>query len=213
MKNNEPKFIIYIRGLFRENNSNYDVVSERLTEQNKKRLERYAHFYYWLCKSRQSGEREELIIVAITSLMEAMMSEVEFKDVFEYFNNEYRGKNSINDFEKFKNDYLQKYGAARKVKEYFNKYTTDEDISNLGIGIYKKDDLVSLDREKVAEFLYGMRSEFVHQARMRNFKPSDVEFMYTSMNGKGYKVKCDVKCFKLVFEKSFIRYWEEKLQT
>jgi len=35
--------------------SNYDVVVSLLNEADKKRLDRFSHFYYWLCKSKDKG--------------------------------------------------------------------------------------------------------------------------------------------------------------
>lgn len=123
----EPPFLNFIQARFKENDADYDSIASMTYASEKDRLAVQAHFYYFICKPDQSDVREELRIVGITSLIEAMMQEVKYKGPFEYFESEYRDQNSIGDFKAFKAEYLAKYGAAKKVREYFDKYLSGND--------------------------------------------------------------------------------------
>jgi len=53
------------------------------------------------------------------------------------------------------------YGAAKKVREYFEKFITAGDIEVLGIEISTSTGFKPVNKNKVAKVLYDMRSDFV----------------------------------------------------
>lgn len=220
MSSTKEKFQNYITNFFNQNNSDYSKVYNSLSEADKEKLYRYSHFYYYICNpdDKLDKVREELKIVGITSLMEVMMSEVDYKNPFEYFETEHSGKNSIGDYTKFKKDYLLKYGAMRRVKEYFNNYVLAEDVKdvfqNIEVWSKKVNDfkpLKSLDA--VAKLLYQMRSDFVHKAKMRGFNVPKVSFSAREIGTEVYKISINISVILKIFEKSFVKYWEEKSKS
>ena len=206
---------IFIKQSYCKENSEWENFLKVLNGDNKKRLGVLSHFYYFICRpfSQPDEIRDELRIVAITSLMEEMMSEEEYKTFFEWFESIYRGTNVISDYRKIKEEYLDGFGLTKKVKSYFENYITDKDKKLLlsDIKVFKNGKFsVFDDIDKIATFLYGMRSEFVHSAKMITLRPPGVSFATIVSGKKCFLFKISIGQFLSIFERSFVNYWAKK---
>lgn len=219
----ESKFVEFAKRLFGEHRSDYEKIVNTFQKifkdkpKERDRLPHYAHFYYFICTPGNEKAREELQIVGLTSLMEAMMGDVEYKDVFSYFESEFPKQNIISDYRKFKEDYLQKYGATKKVVKYFNDFIPETEVENIleDIKIWNNNDkrfepFNSIDQ--LARFLYQMRSDFVHGAEMRCFCPIGADLACIKAGDNYYNIKVGVADMLKIFEKSFVKYWDKKYE-
>ena len=215
----EPQFRDFMKKIFIESGVDYDKWVNLLTNSQKEKIEEYTHFYYFICESET---REEFRLIGMNSLIETLMQEVEFKDVFNYFESEYKDTNIIKDYQNFKKEYLEKFGAAKKIKEYFRKYITEEDQKDLfsNVEVFKgnKDDVngkyAPLENvDQFASFLYQMRSEFVHQAKMCNFCPSHCEAAVMEVGDKYYFTDLNINSIMKIFERSYVKYWIDKFKS
>lgn len=210
-----PNFIKFSKDLFSANGANWDDLVKKLSELESKKMHKITHFYYFICNPEDRVIRDELVIVGITSIMEALMQDCEYTDVFSYFESTYRGQNKIKDFKKFKEEYLDKYGTSKKVKSYISTYLSQVDaeqlVSSISIWDNKKEDFVELKNiNKFSEFLYCMRSEFVHTAKMVFLNPSGCSFSVIKVGRSISKIKLNIKELKNIFERSFVQYWKER---
>ncbi len=215
----EIKYLIS-KEIFNDNgyykdNKDFDIFFNKLGEKTKQ-LEIFSHFYYFICQPYKNDEiRDELRLVGITSLIEGMMQKVEFKDFFQWFESDYKGVNEIKDYNKIKEEYLNKFGATKKVKFYFEKYVLEEDKENLfkcikpfkNNKVFKTFDSI----QKIASFLYKMRSDFVHKARMKCLCPKGCSVACIVVNKKPYKVNIGMQEFMKIFERSFIAFWQKQI--
>lgn len=198
-----------------KDNDDFGKFFNRL-EERRKQLGIFSHFYYFICQPYKDNKdvREELRLVAITSLIEGMMQETEFKDFFQWLESSYKGINRIEDYEKIKEEYLNKFGATRKVKSYFEKYVLKDDKEILFECIkpfrYNKNFIKFDSIEKIAQFLYNMRCEFVHEARMKCLCPEDCGVACIAVKKKPYKVNIGIQEFMKIFERSFIAFWQKR---
>ncbi|MFA6177961.1 MAG: hypothetical protein WC694_03675 [Candidatus Paceibacterota bacterium] len=220
----EPLFLEFMKNMFSKHGSDFNVIKEKFyttyysSPKDRDKISVLGHFYYFICtpdKTDKKEVREELQIVGITSLIDALMGDIEYKDPFVYFESTYKGKNSIEDFAKFKKEYHDKYSVNKKIVKYFNKYVSVEETENIleSIKILKKkgEDEKSLKNlEELAKFLYQMRSDFVHCAEMTCFCP---EYAFSSMLKIGkdyYIVSVNIATILELFEKSFVTFWQKK---
>jgi len=200
-----------------ENNKDFEDFINKLEEKKLKKLEVLAHFYYFVCQPYKNSEdiREELRLVAITSLIEGMMQEVEYKDFFTWFESTYKKTNKIENYLKIKEEYLNKFGATRKIKTYFEKYISEDDKETLlkCIKPFKANKkFMKFDSiEKIAQFLYKMRSEFVHEARMKYLCPEGCYVSCIIVKRKPYEINIGIREFIKIFERSFIEFWKKQI--
>ena len=211
----QPEFLNFIRNCFKENNSDFDKILNKLNPEMKNKLQIYSHFYYFICRPDKQEKREELSLIGVTSLIEAMMAEIEYRGIFEYFESEFPDTNKIKDVKKFKEDYFSKYGTNKKIISYFEKYISKDDAAEVikGIKVYsaQTDNFKSLkDLNELAKLLYQMRNDFVHRAEMRNFCPKNVDFALLKVGKEYYDVFINIDSILRIFERSFVEYWKEK---
>ncbi len=224
----EPKFVTFIQNIFTKYECDYEGIKNKFysvfNDNPKKRdnLATLSHFYYFICTPDKINTsnliREELQIVGITSLIEAMMEEFEYKDVFSYFASEFPDKNKIEDFQEFKNTYLIKYGATRKIVNYFKEYIPKEEadivLSKIKKWSSKDKKSIPLSRlEELAKFLYQMRSDFVHNAEMRCLRPHNVNSASMKVGDNYYTLTAGIADVLSIFEKSFVTYWKKKYEA
>ena len=222
MSTEEPKFETYMRAMFIKHGSDYDAIQDRLNQlfpesrKDRERMSIYGHFYYYICAPWKDDTREELQIVGMTSLIEAMMADTEFQTPFEYFKSEFAGQNSILDFAGFEKGYLERYGTGKRVREYFKNYISEKDAANILGSILVVDKQTSKkspleDLEQLAKLLYQMRSDFVHNAHMRNFAPKDCFAALVVIGKKIYDIRVNIPAVLDIFEKSFVAFWSAKI--
>lgn len=216
----ESKFRDFIKELFKRNDVDYYNIIKTMTELQRKSIEEYTHFYYFICEPHKVDTREELRLVGITSLIEALMQKIGYKDVFSFFESEYKGLNVISDYQSFKKEYLEKFGATKKVREYFKRYVSEENqkILLLQVAVFnckvdsaegKYEPMQSI--EELADFLYKMRSEFVHQARMRSLCPNGCVFEEVFVGEKHYLLDLRIDGVMKIFERSYVNYWLDQV--
>jgi hypothetical protein len=221
------KFELTTKHIFECVNSSYKEIKNwknffnQLDDKDQKKMARLGHFYYFICQPFQdydgdiiNNEREELALVGTTSLIESIMTTEKYKNFFDYFESTYKGENKIENYKKIKEEYLRKYSCTKKIRNYFEEYINQEDkqiflekifYSKDNKGFYGFDDI-----EKIANFLYQMRSDFVHSAKMSYLCPKHRESAYIKIAKKDYKIKINVEEFLRIFERSFVYYWEKK---
>lgn len=178
----------------------------------------YTHFYFYVCSPEDNSVREELKIVGITSLIEAMMGSSGYKDMFGYIEEERLNKGNavhIEDYKKFKEVYFQRYGATKRIKEYFNIYIDKADCAQVLDSIEKfsksgtsKGKFTSVD--ELADFLYQMRSDFVHKAKMVFLCPGYSLMAVEKIGDSYFILDVNLKKIQDIFEKSFVLFWKKK---
>jgi uncharacterized protein YlzI (FlbEa/FlbD family) len=216
MSYSDLEYMKYVKDLFKENSSDFDLVLSKLAPEDQERIKVATHFYYYICNPGNEETREEFKIIGLTSVIEYLMAGVVYKDPFKYFESEYE-KDEItkDDYKYFKNSYLGKYGTTRKVVRYFDMYIPREDVEHVLDNITKLNKRGDKgekfkDVEQLAKFIYVMRSEFVHNADMQLLCPPQYDFSLTEVGGKSYIVKVDIESILKIFEKSLVTFWEEK---
>lgn len=219
----ETKFNNYMSSMFTRYGADYYLICDEWnklhldsTNRIRDRLRTYGHFYYFICLPEETDIREEMRLIGITSLIEAMMGDVEYKDIFSYFKSEFPNKNSIDDFKKLKGDYLEKYGATRRIVKYFELYISKDTITPIlsKIRVWNKEmsELESVGSiSTFAKFLYQMRSDFVHKADMQSFCDPKHFAALVSVGGNAYDIRFNVKEVMKMFEESFVIYWVNKV--
>jgi len=227
MSLNEPDFIVFIKKVFADHGCDYVEILGKFYDVSNtspsdwSRLAVYSHFYYFICAPDKNDVREELQIVGITSLIEAMMQKVEYKDILSYLEeSEFLDNNNINisNYKTFKENYLERHGANKKIIKYFKEYISQDDANTVlkNIKKWSKEigDFKQLNNlEQLAKFLYQMRSDFVHKAEMRNFRPNNVNMAFISVGNSHYSVNVNISEILRIFEKSFVNYWKEKYEA
>ncbi len=66
------------------------------------------------------------------------------------------------------------------------------------------------DEKQFAEFLYQMRSDFVHKADMVSLCSEKYFASLISVGNKSYDVRFSIANLMEVFEKSFVNYWMQQ---
>ena len=115
----ETEFLEFIRAVFRNNGANYESFLSKPIGDEGDKMQILCHFYYFICMPNKDRVRDELRIIGMTSLMEAMMSE-KYVSPFDYLK-EIPKKESVENFQKFRENYFNNHGLVKKVKNYFIK--------------------------------------------------------------------------------------------
>lgn len=195
---------------------------ESLGEEKLKRLGDFTYFYYHAVRPWEANDgthtiRDESRLVAITSMMEKLMSTEEHLDFFQWYSRKYAGQNSIENLSAVKEEYLADFGVHRKFKEYMRSYVVDSNRDELlmGIEIFYNGEFRSLaDIDEAAKLLYTMRSDFVHNAKMATFtSPGAVTPFTTVVGSSAYRFMMDIEYYMFIFEKSFIKYWLDQANS
>lgn len=214
--------------IFRKHNcfieeKDWENFLDNLNEKDHEKLVNLSHFYFFICREQfiRDNVRDEIVLVAITSIIESIMSEIKYKDFKSWYDSEFKKSKVDESFEKITidkkinflwNEYLKKYGATKKVEKFFDIYIKEENKDILLASIEKYNN-VSKKFEKfkniksVAKLLYQMRSDFVHSARMRGFNPKWSIGLATKIGENYYDLKLQTRKFVDVFEQAFIEYF------
>lgn len=184
----EPVFVNYARKMFQANGSDYDSLKAVFGEE----FEVFCHFYYFICRPEDSEDemRDELRFVGMTSLMEALVDKLPHSPK----------------------------GYREKVRSYFKHYFAhdEEEMSPMGISLWNEGtkDFIPLTKvQEVADFLYSMRSEFVHEAQMHGLNSTKVDQTLTKVKSGYYEITLSVDDFLRRFEASFVLYWVERMKS
>lgn len=215
--NKADQLFAILKEIFDKDDDDLNIFLDKLGIENKKKLEEFSHFYYFICQPFEDDEnfiREELKLIGITSLVEGMMQEVEYQDFFQWFESTYKKSNQIEDYQQIKKEYFIKFGATKKIKNYFDKYIIEADKEDLIEYIMPFSNSEGFSKVKsineIAGILYSMRSEFVHEAKMCHLCPEGCSFLATCIKKRPYKIEITMKKFMDIFKKSFVKFWEEQ---
>lgn len=145
------------------------------------------------------------------------MERVPHKSFFSW----YEGGNNQDCFvhyEAIKKEYNSIHGSNRKFKEFFEKYLSQADKSFLVENIQKFDNRSQAFEKlqsigQISNFLYDLRSGFVHSADMFAFCPPGVSLTAHLHKNTPYKLTCSVEDIMRIFERGFVNYWQEKAST
>lgn len=193
-----------------------------LGEEKQKRLGDFIYFYYHMVRPWEANDgshtiRDESRLVAITSMMEKLMSTEEHLDFFQWFKQRYPSQNSIEDLNVLKEKYLTEFGVHKKFKKYLSSYIVDSNRDDLlsGIEIFEDDAFRCLENiDEAAKLLYKMRSDFVHNAKMATFtSPRSMTPLITIVGSSSYMFMMNIEYYMFIFEKSFIKYWLEQTNS
>lgn len=210
--------------VFKDNFDNYDNFEEfynKLSERLKEKFLKLSHFYYCWCRDpliyRFISESFKLIIM--TSIIEALMSDYDYKEFKEWLDsdcsNELKNK-VINDNKILKlqigelwNEYKKNYGAAMKVKKFFDKFLSIPCKEELIAGFHNINKITTL--KKTAEWLYSMRSEFIHKAKAVPLHERN-DVVGCSINNQPSVITIGTDKILSIFERGFIAYFKESYE-
>lgn len=181
----------------------------------KERLLDYVYFYYHIARpdiQEENAVREELKLIAVTSVIESMMNDVHggYKAFPEWYK-KVKSTTFVPDIDKAFDEYNDFHGAVRNFKRFFQEFLDTKQQAELCTLIQKVDSegLEKMESiEKLAGLLYDMRSEFVHDAQMTSFCAPNVIFSGMAVKGKAYLSTLQINELLKFFEKGFVRYWE-----
>lgn len=151
---------------------------EALCDLCREKFTRLMHFYChiaqpYLAKSDGFAIRDEVRLVAISSVIEALMSDEEFVEFKDWFSKPYkalrRAKKPLPEYQTITAEYYAEFGTTNKFKKFFERFLADDDreLFKERVLIYEEGG-VSHEAEpaEISDFLYIRRSQFVHEARM-----------------------------------------------
>lgn len=202
---------------------NIEEIYSKLNEEDKAKFLKICHFYYYRCyrfKERDEG----MILVAITSSIEALISEVEYKNFIEWYRSECKDKNLP--VEKLWDKYNEAYGASKKFVYFWENFASEEDKKTFEEKSWVlvpeiKDSKKKYNKEKwsiedASKVLYRLRSEFVHNADevpISNYDESNGTIFLGSgfsIKDKHYQFGTTMDKFATMFERGFTEYFKKK---
>lgn len=173
----------FFRNLFKSQGNDFDGLVKKFGDP----FTEYCRFYYWICRPDQQAEgdiRDELRIIGVTSLIEALMTA-------------FPGTHKSNKQTKIRTFFAHFYADGKEVIKESGFERLGSGFSNLKI----------TDPIKVADIIYGMRNEFVHEAKMHGLKPGHVDWAGMSVQGEAFDIRITMNEFLRNFEASYVRYW------
>jgi len=200
-----------------ENRDEFNNFVEKLSDSSKKFL-RGAVFY----KEALKQKRADIKLIMIISIIEAINSEEEFIDFKEWCDRQ--KEIELTDYDSFKEllkhlkeEYHKIHGCKQKTLTFFENYVIDKDKETL-ISYFKTEKNIytedKLSFKEIVDILYIMRNNFLHLAIIILTSDKESIQQYIKKNGKDFYVNSniDIKEFEKIFERSFIRYFEEKIK-
>lgn len=185
-----------------------------LDEKKRNQLNELGFFYYHIASPYHEDDedvRDELRIVVITSLMEAIMSTEPYEDFMSWLSKEIRDTISKSELDSLKEKYLKQYGLTRKVREFINKYFLPADkaaiLESLEVFDKAKRDWKPIKNlDEFTNILYTIRSEFVHSAQMGGFCSTNAHRALTTVGNDHISTSLTIVQIMDAFERSFINY-------
>ncbi len=205
----------------------WNIFLNNLESKYIKKLTKLVHFYFFLCREKieDNNIEDEIVLITITSIIEDLMSDFPYKEFNKWYKSECKKefkkeaeqKDSLDDMIFFLwEEYKKHHGAARKVVKFFESYIDkiDEPRLTSSIEVYNK----KINRfekcteiKQIARLLYQMRSDFVHEAKIKKFKSEDsINSLYTKIGKKSCDLDLSLEDFIDVFEKAFINFFISK---
>lgn len=167
-------------------------------------------------------KRADIKLMMIISVIEAINSEEEFIDFREWCDRQKEIK--LVDYDSFKEllkhlkeEYHKIHGCKQKTLTFFENYILEDDKDTL-ISYFKTEKNIytenKLSFKEIVDLLYIMRNNFLHLARFIPISEEANIQGHIKKNGREFYVssRIDIKEFEKIFERSFIRYFEEKIR-
>jgi len=195
-----------------------------LTEKDKDKFLKISFFYYhhwWKYSPEIKNEiGMDMGLIIFISLIEATVSEVDYKDFISWYNSKECSdkKKSVSELWE---GYTQKYGAAKKFIYFINNFVSKDEKNTLLTSFKTWDEekkkFIPLSLNKIAKTLYQLRSDFIHNA---DYIPiPDVRPPYNvytgaifSIKNKIFQCKITLHLLLIFLEKGIIEYFKKSSQ-
>lgn len=213
------------RGQFRSR-EDFDFFIKNLTLSDHQTYFELTHFYFFWCKRpKLANVSESFRFLAVVSLIEALATENNHKEFFDWFRSEasediksQKAGSLEANLEFLWSEYKKKHGAYRKFYYFLKDYLSDADKQHLiqsfkffnSNGQIIPNDSNSLNR--IAKLLYTMRSDFVHTASHITFSTQNFPTLH-KVGNKDLITKCSIEDFMGLFENGFIEFFKKRTPT
>lgn len=188
---------------------------EGLDNNNKEKFLKLCFFYYGRWWSYDQNIKNKIdgsfAFIVFVSIIEAMILEIDYKDFKSWYDSECSDKNKkVDDLWE---EYIDNYGAAKKFICFFENYLCEEDkdylLKNFTVWSSENEKIISLENK--AKLLYGLRSNFIHDAKYIPICNGDISFISFPIKNK----RCDLKGITMdtilnIFERGFVKYFKQK---
>lgn len=156
----------------------WDARMKAMCEGCREKFTRLMHFYChiaqpYVAKDDGFAIRDEVRLVAIASVIEALMSDEEYVEFKDWFAKKYRtlrqSEKPLPAFQTLVDEYHAVFGTTNKFKKFFERFLADDDrdLFKDRVIIYEEGGVShSAEPSEISDFLYVRRSQFVHEARM-----------------------------------------------
>jgi hypothetical protein len=194
-----------------------------LTEKDKDKFLKISFFYYhhwWKFSPEIKNEiGMDTGLIIFISLIEAAVSEVDYKDFISWYNSE-ECSDKKKPVPELWEEYIQKYGAARKFIYFINNFVSKDEKNTLLTSFEtwneEKKKFILLSLNKIAKTLYQLRSNFVHKADYIPIPASRPPYnIYAgclfSVKNKIFHCKITLDLLFNFFEKGIIAYFKTKI--
>lgn len=193
----------------------------KLKEDLKEKLWELSLFYYFSLKNPNVKDNlnDSFKLIIMTSIIEALMSVHKFmefdqwmlKECSEKKKNEVKNKSFEKQLKILWKDYKNEYGAHKKFKTFFYYYLPKEEQDILIQGFEKLDeDRPPTTIKDVAEWLYTMRSNFVHNAEQVLLPNKEISFLGHKIGKNFLSISSNIDEILSVFEKGFMQYFKSQ---
>jgi hypothetical protein len=210
-----------------ENRSNFDILLEKLKDEDKSKIIRLGFFYHIITKEIQDAR---ITLICLFSIMEATAP-----NKFKTFDQWLLGKIKIGEnisfpiadrdcFKKaiisFQKEYFKEYGSSERVRKFIDEYFCTEDKQQLIKGFQIKDKSIAFDSlnfdkqiKIIVDMLYYERNAFIHQGRLTQISDRpDKKLGYLKIKNKDQcvSIKISINEIQEMFERAFMKFLREK---
>lgn len=204
-------------GYFEHENDFNDFMTKMIKEKQEKffKLSRFYNDFIYNPLFQDENTKNLFSLIMIFSLMEAVMSEEEHKTFDQYLlEKEFEPIPDKETLEQKQEEYFEKFGSTRKVKNFFNKNVNCDckkifanaicnDFNNKSDKL-SEDDKVELN----IKLFYTWRSKFVHNAETHGaFQESKLQTMLKNKKEIIFASGYQREDFEQLFEHGFLKYF------
>lgn len=201
--------------------SEFEEFFVQLEPVDKEKFLELSHFYYCWCRDPDIYDvlDDSFKLIIMTSIIEALMSDQDFKEFNDWFYSECQediiiDAKEIDDLKgqiKFLwNEYKKVHGSTKKVKIFFDTYANEDDQNQLIRG-FKPLDKRPVTFNHIVKFLYKMRSNFVHNADMVMLSDGRGSLGHV-IDGRFLSIRMTIGGILEIFERGFIEYFKTRIK-
>jgi hypothetical protein len=197
--------------------TDFDSLYNKLSDNNKDMILRVSFFYYYrgwkLMQEKEWHKKvaEDFIFIVLISIAEAILSEGDYIDFKGWIIKNHLETRKIEDEIKI---YEKSFGSIQKFKIFINSYLLEKDKVNFikQIKEFRKQDkkFNQISIEKIVGMFYGIRSDFVHEAKYIPLS-AQADGSCFKYNNKYYSVWTKFEEIILIFERGFLNYFYKTL--